>query len=87
MVNLYQILPDERAYIILDFKDDGLTLENISDIFGITKERVRQIIETTRRRLYDFDGLGQIVSTFNRSNSHFELLLVPTKPQSGSNKQ
>ncbi len=44
----------ERNDEILALAEEGLTLEEIGEVFGITRERVRQIIQTRGRSITEF---------------------------------
>ena len=47
----------ERNYKILETYREGLTLQNISDLYGVTRERVRQIVIGTIKQMATNDSL------------------------------
>jgi len=52
----------ERAKLMYQYRDkQGMTLERISRMFGMTRERVRQIIEEFKEQLKQTDlGLDKL---------------------------
>jgi len=44
-------LSSEKASCVLDVADEGATLDEVGDIFGVSRERVRQIEEIALRKL------------------------------------
>ena len=55
-------LKHERAKLMYQYRDkQGMTLERISRMFGMTRERVRQIIEEFKEQLKQTDlGLDKL---------------------------
>lgn len=78
--DLYQGLglPDERTNAIILMKLSGANLQETGDHFGVTRERVRQIINRQIRNLPELfeDCFSQPYETFHLSKSEF-LRLFP----------
>ena len=51
---LLTVSPREREILKLRFKEDPLTLEEVSDLMGLTRERVRQIQNSGLKKLKSF---------------------------------
>ncbi len=47
---------DTRDKLIYQYRQQGMTLENIGVIFGLTRERVRQIIDEFKKSLEQLEG-------------------------------
>lgn len=71
-------LPDERTNAIILMKLGGASLQETGDYFGVTRERVRQIINKQIRDLPELfeDCFAQPYETFHLSKSEF-LRLFP----------
>ena len=71
----------ERERVILKRYLDGCVFESIGDDFGLTRERVRQIIEKSLRKLDSLEPYGDIVSRCNELDAENRLMKATMKRQ------
>ena len=71
----------ERERVILKRYLDGCVFESIGDDLGLTRERVRQIIEKSLRKLDSLEPYGDIVSRCNELDAENRLMKATMKRQ------
>ena len=71
----------ERERVILKKFLDGSEFEAIGDDFGLTRERVRQIVEKAMRKLGSLEPYGDVVSRCNALDDENRLIKATLKRQ------
>jgi len=67
---IYPFIRDltQREKVILSYRKKGLSLQEIGDKFGITRERIRQIEEKAKRKLeYQAEIMANLVARLSEN--------------------
>ena len=70
-----EVLPERRRDIMDMYYNDDLSLSEIAENFGITRQAVRETIKKTEAELCFYEEKLQLLSRFQTARAHAEVAL------------